>query len=417
MMRVDYSFSRIAKYIFLGYLCVSVVYILHRFYDPNSQKGHTVTPRNPAGHLSQLPMAKTPRPHNWPNSEEPVEQQYLFSKLFSESMQPTNLIPYYYKMDPAPPKKEITVATLITSDRFHVFEKLVRNYKGPISVALHVSDDNRKDGILDRLAQMYETNPLMKQYVDVHLIVDKYERQFNYWRNVARFFSRTDYFLLLDIDFYLCTDFRKNLDSYPELMERLEAGQAAIVLPAFEYNVLDEGRDAAVFPKTKEDLLELVQDERIDMFHKSWQRGHGSTNYTNWYQSEEPYMVTDYNYSYEPYVIVKKDGVPWCNERFIGYGGNKAACLYEIYLSGVEYWILPNDYIIHQNHDYPLTTRKIERNLNKKIYENFREEACFRYFRNMVASGAWGTPKGENLRRECTKSVASFQKVVDEFQP
>ncbi|ORY06743.1 hypothetical protein K493DRAFT_203036 [Basidiobolus meristosporus CBS 931.73] len=330
-------------------------------------------------------------------------------------MQPTNLVPYYYKMDPAPMKKDITVATIITADRFHVFEKLVRNYQGPVSVAIHVSDDSKKDEILNRLAKMYESNPLMRRYVDVHLIVDRYERQFNYWRNVARFFSRTDYFLLLDIDFYLCTDFRKSLQAYPSLMERLEKGEAAIVLPAFEYNILEEGKDASVFPKNKIDLLDLVQDERIDMFHKKWVRGHGSTDYSKWYQSTSPYVVTEYNYSYEPYVIVKKDGTPWCNERFIGYGGNKAACLYEIYLSGIDYWVLPNDYIIHQNHEYLENTRKIERKLNKKIYDNFRDEACFRYFRNMHATGEWSTPKGENLRRECMKNP-DFEAVVREFQ-
>ncbi|ORX91619.1 hypothetical protein K493DRAFT_227591 [Basidiobolus meristosporus CBS 931.73] len=331
-------------------------------------------------------------------------------------MQPTNLKPYYYRMEPAPPKEDITVATLITADRFHVFEKLVNNYKGPVSVALHVSDDKNKMEILNKLEEMYTSNPLMKKHVDVHLIIDTYERQFNYWRNVARFFTRTDYFLLLDIDFYLCTDFRQSLQEHPELMNRLREGNAAIVLPAFEYDVLDEGRDAEVFPRVKSSLVDLVGAGKISMFHKSWVRGHGSTNYTRWYEAITPYKVTDYNYSYEPYVIVKKDGVPWCNERFIGYGGNKAACLYEIYLSGVDYWVLPQDFIIHQNHDYLENTRRIERNFNKQVYKNFREEACFRYFRNFLSRGEWDTPKAENIKRECSQNIANFQDNTNAFR-
>jgi hypothetical protein len=51
-------------------------------------------------------------------------------------------------------------------------------------------------------------------------------------------------------------------------------------------------------------------------------------------------------------VIYKKEGTPWCDERFIGYGANKAACLYEIFISGVDFWVLPNDFLIHQSHKY-----------------------------------------------------------------
>lgn len=49
-----------------------------------------------------------------------------------------------------------------------------------------------------------------------------------------------------------------------------------------------------------------------------------------------------------------------CDERFIGYGANKAACLYELYLSGIDYWVLPDDFLIHQTHFYPESARKKE---------------------------------------------------------
>lgn len=45
---------------------------------------------------------------------------------------------------------------------------------------------------------------------------------------------------------------------------------------------------------------------------------------------------------------------------FIGYGANKAACLYEIYLAGIDYWVLPHDFLIHQTHHYPEETRAKE---------------------------------------------------------
>lgn len=49
-----------------------------------------------------------------------------------------------------------------------------------------------------------------------------------------------------------------------------------------------------------------------------------------------------------------------CEERFVGYGGNKAACLYEMYLgSGMSFYVLP-DFVIHQSHPYDEETRKAE---------------------------------------------------------
>ena len=49
-----------------------------------------------------------------------------------------------------------------------------------------------------------------------------------------------------------------------------------------------------------------------------------------------------------------------CDERFVGYGGNKAACLFEMYLSGVSFHVLADHFIIHQNHLYQETIRKNE---------------------------------------------------------
>lgn len=68
---------------------------------------------------------------------------------------------------------------------------------GPISVAIHIQDDESHEEILAELHELYRTNSLMKEYVDLHLIVDKFDRQFNMWRNVAKFFARTEYIVML----------------------------------------------------------------------------------------------------------------------------------------------------------------------------------------------------------------------------
>ena len=90
-------------------------------------------------------------------------------------------------------------------------------------------------------------------YVDVHLVVDSFDRQFNTWRNIARLFARTEYVMMLDIDFYPCTDFRdvvrQALNS--TMLEKLNAGRAALVIPAFEYSDFHEGTRYVDFPSNK----------------------------------------------------------------------------------------------------------------------------------------------------------------------
>ncbi|KAG0171264.1 hypothetical protein DFQ28_002503 [Apophysomyces sp. BC1034] len=293
-----------------------------------------------------------------------MPEAYVMSKMFSDAMGPSNLTPYFYKARRSVEKEDLTMSTLVTYDRFQVLSRLASHYKGPISAAVHVNDDQTKDEVLRSLHELYASNPDMHDYVDIHLVLDRFDRQFNLWRNVAKFFARTDYVMMLDVDFHLCTNFRESIRK-PEIMDMLRSGKTALVVPAFEYVIQEDGKDASTFPTTKTDLMAQVDQGKLDMFHKSWVKGHGSTDYDHWYTTAEKYKVTDYDFSYEPYIIYKKEGTPWCDERFIGYGANKAACLYEIFLSGIDYWVLPNDFLIHQTHHYPEDTRRKER-----LYDN-----------------------------------------------
>ncbi|KAG1180303.1 hypothetical protein G6F70_000467 [Rhizopus microsporus] len=350
---------------------------------------------------------------SWKNdqAEHTIPEQQLLSKVFSDAMGPGKVIPYYFKATDTFDSEDISIATLVTHNRFPVLSRLATRYKGPISAAIHVNDDHEKHTILKDLHSMYEANPDMARFVDIHLIVDKFDRQFNMWRNAAKLFARTEYIMMLDVDFHLCTDFRQSLKRHTEVMDKLRQGKGAVVIPAFEFIMEQDGEDWRTFPTEKNDLMTIVQQGKIDMFHLGWTRGHGSTNYSKWYESSQPYKVTDYNYSYEPYVIYKKEGSPWCDERFIGYGANKAACLYEIYLAGIDYWVLPDDFLIHQTHHYPEDTRAKERKYNKKLYDYYREEACLRYSRLMISAGLWETSEADNLKRECNK-IKGFKEIV-----
>ncbi|KAK3822652.1 MAG: glycosyl-transferase for dystroglycan-domain-containing protein [Benniella sp.] len=317
-------------------------------------------------------------------------------------MQPSKVLPYYFNATRVFDPESVTITTLITFDRYPIFSKLVTNYQGPISVSIHITDDENRDENLSKLHDMYNSNSYMREFMDVHVIVDKFDRQLNMWRNVARFFARSNYFMMLDVDFHICTNLQRHLSLDPKAREVMRSG-AAVVLPAFEYVEQEDGIDSATFPKNKEALIQLVQEHKISTFHDFFPKGHNVTDYEQWYNFDSVYKVTAYQHSYEPYVILKKEGTPWCDERFIGYGANKAACLFEIYISGIDYWVLPQDFVIHQSHPYKEETRKQERKYNRKLYQNFQEEVCFRYSWKFLQANQWESSKADNLKEQCNK--------------
>ncbi|KAK3819002.1 MAG: glycosyl-transferase for dystroglycan-domain-containing protein [Benniella sp.] len=335
----------------------------------------------------------------------------MVHKAFANTLQPTKIMPYYFRAARTFDPEAVTIATLITNDRYPVFSKLVSNYRGPISVSIHINDDKDREQHMTKLHDMYQSNPLMKEFVDVHVVVDKFDRQFNMWRNVARFFARTNYFMMLDVDFHICTDLQEHISLDLSARQLLQSGKAAILLPAFEFVKQKDGLDSSTFPKNKASAIRLVRNKKLAMFHDFFKKGHNATEYQRWYKADSIYKVTKYQHSYEPYVILKNKGTPWCDERFVGYGANKAACLFEMYISGIEFFVLPHDFIIHQSHLYKEEARKQERSYNNKLYRSFREEVCFRYSKQFIMADLWNTSSANNLKRECNK-IIEFKKVV-----
>jgi hypothetical protein len=124
---------------------------------------------------------------------------------------------------------------------------------GPISVAIHIKNTSPTyvHTLLDDLHALYISTPLMAAHVDVHLVLDAFDRQFNTWRNAARLFARTDFVMLLDVDFAVCTDFRSAVRASPAVLNRLREGHAAVVVPAFEFVEHADGLDLDAFPTDK----------------------------------------------------------------------------------------------------------------------------------------------------------------------
>ncbi|GJE93019.1 glycosyltransferase family 49 protein [Phanerochaete sordida] len=388
-----------------------------------------------------------------------IQEGTLLSKAFAQALHPTELIPFYYKATGPIDASDVTITTLVTSNRYKVLKQLVERYQGPISVTIHiplpppsasVSETATFVNAVQDLDALYASSLHFAAYVDVHLALSPLSsaphassssteggRQFNVWRNVARLFARSEFVMMLDVDFAVCTDWRSvvrnavarargaapttvgsghpesrsssgKLREVQEVFQKMREGAAALVIPVFEYTKQEDGVDQTKFPKDKESLLHLAtgRHPKLGMFHASWSPGHNSTDYPRYLStppnSQSLYKVTTYQSAYEPYVIMSKR-VPWCDERFTGYGGNKAACLFEIYLSGVDFYVMADHFLIHQSHKYEEEARREERKYNRKLYTDFKEEACLRYLYRFHAAGQLHTPLAANAVEECKK--------------
>ncbi|KAG1799076.1 uncharacterized protein BJ212DRAFT_1288465, partial [Suillus subaureus] len=116
--------------------------------------------------------------------------------------------------------------------------------------------------------------------------------------------------------------------------------------------------------------------------------------------------------AYEPHVIFKKEGSPWCqlNPSQESVLGNKADCLYEMYLSSMLFYILADHFLVHQSHPYEEEARKLERKSNRKIYQDFKEEVCLRsYLKRHYDSG---TSHGYNIQEGCKKIRGVSRKLL-----
>ncbi|KAG6855988.1 hypothetical protein H0H87_008668 [Tephrocybe sp. NHM501043] len=181
-----------------------------------------------------------------------VDEELTLSKAFSASMKPSKIIPYFYRASGRFEQDDITITTLVTSSRFGAFSQLIERYQGPISVTIHVGNTTSEiRTVLRSLKSLHSISRTMAIYVDVHLVIDSFDRQFNTWRNIARLFARTDYIMMLDVDFYLCTDFRTFIRKSQHVMEKLRGGNAALVVPAFEYTKYSDGLYPSAFPQDK----------------------------------------------------------------------------------------------------------------------------------------------------------------------
>ncbi|VDN90108.1 unnamed protein product [Brugia pahangi] len=238
--------------------------------------------------------------------------------------------------------KNVVLITQFSMDRLMHFNALLQYWTGPVSAAVYVTDSE-----LSLLIQFFDDTLANRTNVALHAVYkESTYYPINYLRNVALNSSNDASFVFLaDVDFI-----PRPGGLYAMLCKKLvmtnSTNKRAFVVPAFEYM----SNRVPVIPLTKNELLIELDAQRMQIFRRNkWIQGHVATDYDRWRYADQEYSVS-WRTDYEPYIVVRRRGLPPYDQRFVGFGWNKVSHMMSLNAAGYEFIVLPDAFVVHQPH-------------------------------------------------------------------
>eukprot|EP00054_Salpingoeca_dolichothecata_P001611 m.19974 g.19974 ORF g.19974 m.19974 type:complete len:671 (+) comp12356_c0_seq2:41-2053(+) len=268
---------------------------------------------------------------------------------------------------------EVSVVTQFSFDRFYLFERLMRSWKGPVSAAIFASDSEAA-----KLRDSFYSSPYCWNRTNIALHVvfrEKSAYPVNILRNIALQMATTSHVFLLDVDFIPKTWTQPRLRNTLRTLKK-KVDKLALIVPAFEtFN------EKLKIPFHKEDAVRLYEQGELVQFHVDhYDPGHGPTNFKKWTQATEAYKI-QWAEGFEPYVVVPRT-CPKYDERFIGYDFNKVAQVEELQAAGYQFWVESKTFLVHLPHSKVSTLWVHPKNYetcNDLAKEEFRKELVAKY--------------------------------------
>lgn len=305
----------------------------------------------------------------------------------------------------------MTLATHGGAAKLERFLVQLEYWRGPASLAVYINDGDTQ---ISELVHFVSNHTQALQNTSIHVMMEHTRRRqallypHNPLRNLALDYSADDYVLITDVDLIpgprdchsmlLKTMKRNDGEIMREMVER----KVIFVLPAFDI-FPKEGQDLATpdqLPDSKGAVVEAMRQEKGEPFrYTRWNAGHGATNFTRWYDyywpnatmpttpkpattatslkpnttettksaattttaplpilprkmtaTDESFYMIQYEYSFEPYVLAYRPGVPRYWNGFRGYGYNKLSWFMEAHRAGYQFATLMDAYMIHLAH-------------------------------------------------------------------
>jgi Glycosyl-transferase for dystroglycan len=307
------------------------------------------------------------------------------------------------------PGGKITLCTQGGVSKLPRLLDLAGRWLGPISCAIYITTEEQLDAWLNfRMAHRghnKDNNDLIATYVTFHALLEQPQlplnvnrHPINKLRNLALRYAETDHVFLNDIDFM------PPANAHDSLVHRYHASlpppKTFWVLPAFErfgklssstpsssssssssrpavvttsrhrqqrrnprqrrrnLEPRDDVTNVTWIPEAKPALLQALSrtmpheqehQPEVAPFHAGFPAGHGPCNYSHWYTATTLYNIT-YDYLFEPYTIVHKQGLPEYYPTFRGFAFNKMSFFMEAHYLGFQFQVLPDAFVVHMNH-------------------------------------------------------------------
>jgi len=253
---------------------------------------------------------------------------------------------------------EISLAIHGSIDRM---DKLLNNAKrwvGPISVAIYTKSAQQ----IQESFNFFKANARALSKVSFHFFFEKIlvEKDklypHNYVRNCALNFTYAEYVIILDMDFVpnrrAYGDLKTLVKTDKNVRGKLQ-NRTVMVMPAFETSLIFENEDdmtLGLAPPSKPELLRAVHvDETVEAFHLTkFAPGHGPTNFDKWYNfNEDTSYDIEWDEGFEPYVLAKREGLPWFWTNFRGFGKNKLSWYEDLDVMEYNFAVLRDFFVFH----------------------------------------------------------------------
>ena len=266
---------------------------------------------------------------------------------------------------------DITLVTHTSMDRINSLQKLIKSWKGPISVALYIEEKHAKNAT-NSLTNWLCTK--RRSNVQIH-IVEQYGRWYpkNHLRNIAMVNVITDYVLAVDVEIVPMPVLYEQLVAYlPKFFENRTSHHNVLVIPTFTvYNNIS-------FPLFKEDVVGQW-NKTVRAFSNARLNCSGDpTNYDHWIEAKNVYEV-GYVFNYDPFIVIKRNASPRYDELFLRTPYDHVSYVYELYSRGFHFWIHPYGFMTHVANNakqdvslHGIYDEKSERCSTSYMYDHFR---------------------------------------------
>lgn len=253
----------------------------------------------------------------------------------------------YRKMDRIVEASDITLAFQGDVERLALLRKVAWFWDGPVSASILLLESEIAE--VDRFLGV---SPAVKRNVDLNLCVAKERWAYypvNKMRNHANRHVRSDYIFIVDAD----EDCVQSMQTFQNDMQQAilstnaNPDATAFIVTSWQWG--DRVLPCSEYPHTKADIVKLSAEGKVVCKANDFPIAYSPPNVglDGWIDSDSA-LVVPWGDRYEPYMIVHKnvlgifDDRFVFDERFVGWGGNKAIFSLKMQLQHVRMVLLPH---------------------------------------------------------------------------